>query len=213
MLFLSISVFGQKEEIKINGILFSFKQISLDTLDSAKHKVVELYRDSDKLLSHVIFKEEGDCSSFHIQVGSYKVVGNKIIFYTYWASTDRMPGAILPFGFRKQQYSVDSLGFLKLVESKIYIENYVASKHKNYMINNGWKHKGLKYLNEPVKNKYEKRLLDDYTKNIENKFNAKFVFNKEKEDLEKEVRNNLKDEIEEYTGNWEEGEVYGKVRK
>ena len=209
----SITAFGQKEEIEINGVIFSFNLVKLDTLESAENKVVELYRGSKRLLTHTIFKEEGDCSSIHIQLGKYKVVGNKITFYSYWASTDRMPVSILPFGFRKQQYSVDSLGFLKLVESKIYMENFVTSKNKNYFENNGWKHKGIKYLNKSPKNEYEQRLLKDYTQNIKNEYKAEFVFNEAKEELEKEVRNNLKEEIKIRVESWIEGEVYGKVKK
>ncbi|MBL4746160.1 MAG: hypothetical protein JKY08_07305 [Flavobacteriaceae bacterium] len=209
----SITFFGQKKVIEINGVTFSFNQVKLDTLESAENKIIELYRGGEKLLTHTVFKEEGDCSSIHIQLGQYQILDDKIIFYSYWAATDRMSGSILPFGYRKQQYSVDSLGFLKLVESKIYIENIVTSENINYFENNGWKHKGLKYLNEPLKNIYEQRLLEDYTQNIENEYNAEFVFNEKKEDLEKEVRNILKEEIKKHTENWIEGEVYGRVKK
>lgn len=216
LIFMTISTFfyGQTKEIEINGMLFSFKQVELDTLESAEHKIVELYRNEKKLLTHTVFKEEGDCSSTHIQLGNYKIEGNTIKFYSYWAATDRMPGSILPFGFREQIYSIDNLGILKLIGAKIYIENYVTSKNKNFLEENGWKHKGLKYLNERAKNDYEKRLLEDYSKNIENEYKAEFVLNEEKEVLEKKVRDNLKEEIKKYTGNWIEGdEVFGRVKK
>ena len=146
LIFTTISTFGygQTKEIEINGTLFSFKQVELDTLESVENKIVELYRNEKKLLTHTVFKEEGDCSSIHIQLGNYKVEGNKIIFYSYWAATDRMPGSILPFGYREQIYSIDSLGILKLTEAKIYIENYVTSENKKFLEENGWKHKGLK---------------------------------------------------------------------
>ncbi len=212
-LMFSTFAFGQTKKVEINGILFSFKQIKLDTLESAENEIVELYRNGKKLLTHTMFKEEGDCSSTHIQLGKYKVDKNKIKFYTYWAATERMPGLILPFGFREQIYTVDSLGILKLSESKIYIENIVSSENKIFLEENGWKHKGLKYLNKVTKSKYEKRLLDDYIKNVEKEYNSKFVLNDNRDELEKKVRSIMEKEIEKYTGNWIEGEAFGRVKK
>lgn len=210
----STFVFGQTKEITINGNLFTFKQVGLDTLESAENKIVELYRNEKKLLTHTIFKEEGDCSSIHIQLGSYKVEGDHIIFYSYWAATDRMPGSILPFGYREQKYFVDSSGKLKLSNAKIYIENYVTTENKNYLEENGWKHKGLKYLNEEPTNEYKKRLLADYIQNVEKEYNADFVLNREKDELEKSVRSILQKEIKTYTENWIDGnEAFGRVKK
>ncbi len=215
LIFITFSTFvlGQTVKIEINRTFFSFKQVKLDTIESAENEILELYRNDKKLLTHTLFKEDGDCSSIHIQLGNYKVEGNKIIFYSYWAATDRMPGSILPFGFREQIYSVDSLGTLKLTESKIYIENYTTSGTPNFLEENGWRHKGLKHLTEHPKNDYEQRLLNDYILNIEKEYNAEFVLNEEKNVLEKKVRESLKEKIEKYTGNWTEGEVYGRVRK
>ena len=212
-LMFSTFVFGQTKKVEINGIIFSFRQMKLDSLESAENKIVELYRNGKKLLTHTMFKEEGDCSSTHIQLGKYKVDNNKITFYTYWAATERMPGLILPFGFREQIYTVDSLGILKLSEAKIYIENTVSSENKNFLEENGWMHKGLKYLNKVTKSKYEKRLLDDYIKNVEKEYNSKFVLNYKRDELEKNVRSSLEKEIEKYTGNWTEGEAFGRVKK
>ena len=213
LLMFSTFVFGQTKKVEINGIIFSFKQIKLDTLESAENEIVELYRNGKKLLTHTMFKEEGDCSSTHIQLGKYKVDKNKIIFYTYWAGTERMPSLVLPFGFREQIYTVDSLGILKLSEAKIYIENIVSSENKNFIEENGWKHKGLKYLNKVPKSKYEKILLDDYIKNVEKEYNSKFVLNDKRDELEKNVRSIMEKEIEKYTGNWFEGEAFGRVKK
>ncbi len=210
----STLVFGQTKEITINETPFTFKQVNLDTLESAENKIVELYRNEKKLLTHTIFKEEDDCSSIHIQLGSYKVEGNYIIFYSYWAATDRMPGSILPFGYREQKYFVDSSGKLKLSDAKIYIENYVTTENKNYLEENGWKHKGLKYLNDEPTNENKKRLLADYIQNVEKEYNADFVLNREKDELEKSVRSILQKEIKIYTENWIDGdEAFGRVKK
>ena len=113
----------------------------------------------------------------------------------------------------KQQYSVDSLGLVRLSNALIYIENVVTSEKENFVENNGWTHKGLKYLNQPTRNKYEQRVLKDYTQIIENDYNAQFVLNEKKDHLESDVRHNLKTEIKKHTENWVEGEVYGKVKK
>ena len=216
LIFITFSTFvlGQTEKIEINGTFFSFKQVKLDTIESSENQILELYRNDKKLLTHTLFIEEGDCSSIHIQLGNYKIEENKIIFYSYWAATDRMPGSILPFGYREQIYSVDSLGILKLTEAKIYIENYTSSGNPNFLEENGWKHNGLKYLNEQPKNDYEQRLLTDYIQNIEKEYNAEFVLNEEKNVLEKKVRESLKEEIKKYTGNWIDGdEAFGRVKK
>ncbi len=207
-------VFGQNKEVEINGGKFLFKLVKLDTLESADNEIVELYRNGKKLLTHTISEEIGDCSSIHIQLGSYNVEGNYIIFYSYWAATDRMPGSILPFGYRAQKYFVDSSGKLKLSNAKIYIENYVATENKNYLEENGWKHKGLKFLTEQPKNEYEEKLLEDYIQNIQKEYNADFVLNREKDELEKRVRNNLAEEIKMRTENWVEGEEsFGRIKK
>ena len=216
LIFTTISTFsfGQTKEIEINGTLFSFKQVESDTLESAENKIVELYRNHKKLLTHTLFEEEGDCSSIHIQIGNYKILGNNIIFYSYWAGTERMGDLMIPFGFREQIFSVDSLGILKLTEAKIYMENYVAPENKQFLEENGWKHKGLKYLSVKPDNEFEQKLLNDYIQNIEKEYNADFVLNVAKDHLEKSVRKFLKAKINEYTKNWIDGaEVFGRVKK
>ena len=216
LVFITISNFvsGQTKEIEINGTLFSFAQLKVDTLEGSENEIIELYRNGKKLLTHTIFKDEGDCSSIHIQLGNYKIEDNKIVFYSYWAATDRMPSSILPFGFRKQIYSVNNLGILKLTDAEIYIENYVPSETKKFLEEDGWKHKGLKFLNEQTKNDFEKKLLEDYIKNVEKEYNAEFVLNGKKKELEKLVRNSLKEKIKKHTENWIDGEeAFGRIKK
>ena len=59
----------------------------------------------------------------------------------------------------------------------------------------------------------QKILLDDYIKNVEKEYNSKFVLNDKRDELEKNVRSIMEKEIEEYTGNWIEGEAFGRVKK
>lgn len=215
-IFLTIStfVFGQKNAVEINGLEFLFKQVKVDTLESGGNEIVELYRNGKKLLTHTMFEEFGDCSSIHLKLGKYEVKGNSIVFYSYWAATDRMPGTILPFGFREQIYSVDSIGKLRLTGAEIYIENFATSKNKSYLEENGWRHKGLKFLTEQPKNDYEKKLLEDYIQNIEKEYNTDFVLYRRKDELENRVRNNMLKEIKANTANWIEGEeAFGRVKK
>lgn len=185
----------------------------LDSIEGVDHKILNVFRENEKILTHTIFKEEGDCSSINIELGNYSIVGNEIVFYSYWAVTDRMPIFLAPYGFQKKIYSVNNSGLIKFKEATIYIEDYVENNNKNLFEDNGWKHKGLKYLYEKPKNKSEQKLLKAYIKSIENKYKAKFVLDNQKILLEKEVRLALKDEIHENTKSWEEGEVYGKVKK
>ncbi len=213
LLTIPLNTLAQTQKIKINGVSFSFMQTKPDTTYGAENETIELYRKGKKRLTHTLFKEESDCSSIHIQLGSYKIIENNIIFYSFWAAADRMPNSILPFGFRQQTYAVDNLGALKLIDAKIYIETIVTTKNKNFLEENGWKHKGLKYLNKKNTNKFEQKLITDYVKNAEKEYNASFVFNSEKEALEKKVRSILKEKIKTHTQDWEAKEVYGRVKK
>ncbi len=129
-------------------------------------------------------------------------------------ATDRMPASTLPFGFRKQSYFVDSLGKLGLIESRIYLESNVSGEKNDNFEENTGKHKGLKYLNEKPQNDYEQKELDDYVQTIENEYNAIFVFGEERDELEKQVRKFLKEEIKRRTEVWIDGsEGFGRFRK
>lgn len=209
----TLNFYGQSKQFKANGHIFSFVTDKVDNLEGSEDEVVHLYRGNKKLLSHTTSKQEGDCSSVNIQLGNYSIIDNEIIFYSYWAATDRMPGPMLPYGFRKQIYAVDSVGLLHLREATIYIEDYVEKEDKSFFEDNGWKHKGLKHLNKAPQNKAEQELLFDYIQSIERKYNAEFVLSVKKKSLEEEVRRALQSEIQEHTKDWVEGEVYGKVKK
>lgn len=206
------TIYCQTKQIEINGTEFSFITEQNDS-DNAENKVVKLYRANKEILTHTLFFEEGDCSSINIQLGNYSVKENEIIFYSYWAVCDRMPGMMMPYGFMKQVYTVENSGFLKLKNAKIYIEDFVEIDSIEFFETNRWQHKGLKYLYETPKNNSEQLLLNRYIQKIEKKYSAKFVLNSQKQMLENEVRKSLQNEIQEHTGNWVEGEIYGKVKK
>ena len=207
------NVFGQTENYSIKGHSFKFVQKNAESEDAIN---VILYRDNQELLSHTIYKEEGDCSSIHVEIGKYFIDDDKIIFYSYWAGTDRQPMPIFPYGFRKQTYEIQDNGHLILTNSQIYIEDYVENKNEDwkYFESKGsWYHKGIDFLNKQPKTSFEKDALSDYTERIERYYQAELVLGNEAQLLEQEVREKLKNEIQIATNEWIEGEVYGKVKK
>ncbi|PIE46752.1 MAG: hypothetical protein CSA42_07000 [Gammaproteobacteria bacterium] len=219
LLFLAFAplVVGQAKTYSINHNNFSLETHQMNDYESDRIsdglEVVDLYRGKRKLLSHILFKEEGDCSSVTIQLGDYFVENNNIIFYSYWASADRMPSN-LKFGFQKQVYSVADNGIVRLESSKIYIEDVVETANPDFVIGHGWTHRGIAYLNKQPTTDEEKMWLADYIKSVEKQYKAKFVFGEERKALEKEVREKLKEKIFEYTNDWDTyKEAYGESRK
>ena len=144
------------------------------------------------------------------------MIKNRLIFYSYWAATDRQNILIFPFGFRKQTYSIEESGRLSKLTAEIFIEDNIEKsigKEIFYNEHNNWKHKGLKFIYKKPRNNFEIKAKKDYIKSIEKMYNANFVFGKEKQALEKEVRTKMKNEIATHTGDWKEGEMYGTVKK
>lgn len=186
---------AQVEKKQINGTVFEFITVKNSGEDSQETEYIELFRNNKKLLSHIKSNFEGDCSSENIELGDYQVVGSDIIFYSYWASGDRMGKNIYPFGFRKQVYSVSDTGAVVLKKSEIYLETYIDS----------WadEHKGMKYLRHQPKSALEKQQLDDYTTKVAKKYASEFVFGKPRKNLEYEVRRQLGSRITDRTQFWE----------
>jgi hypothetical protein len=175
-------------------------------------KILTVYRDKQKLLTHTIYKNDGDCSSVSIELGNYKISGNEVIFYSYWASADRQGLILMPFGFRKQIFRLDDNNKLQIKENKIYIEDYIdktVGKENFYENQNTTRHIGRIYLNELPKTNYQLIARNDYIKSIEKIYKAKFVLENERELLEDEVRNVLKAEIALNTDSWSDKEIWG----
>ena len=188
--------FAQTTIKVINGVPFKIVTVSIEGEEQLEY--IALYRNDKKILTHTIAKFEGDCSSENIELGDYKIVGTQLIFYTYWASGDRMMKNIYPYGFRKQIYSVDANGIVSLESSKLYIESYIDAWNE---------HKGLKYLKNKPKTAEEIELLNDYISKAEKMYKGDFVLGKNKDRLEAEVRKNIGEVITENTKYWKE--VYG----
>lgn len=187
---------SQSEVKLINGQKFTINTVSIN--DTIQTEFIEIYRNKKKLISHILLNNEGDYSSENIEIGDYDIIVDSIIFYSYWTSGDRMGKNIYPYGFRKQTYQVSNDGSLNLVKSELYIETYV---------NNWTTHKGMKYLFNAPNAENAKTLFKDYVAKAEKMYSGSFVFGKEKDNLEIEIREKLKNKISAETNYWEE--VYG----
>ena len=188
--------FSQTEKKVINGIEFKIVTVSID--ENEQTEFIELYRNNKKILTHTLSEFDGDCSSENIELGTYEIKDSNFIFYSYWASGDRMMNNIYPFGFRKQTYSINENGLIRLESSKLYVESYVDEWNE---------HKGMKYLKIKPKNGSETDLLNDYISKAEKMYSGNFVFEDNKDALENEVRKKIGETIIENTKYWKE--VYG----
>ena len=188
--------FSQTQKEVINGIEFKIVTVSVD--EDQQTDFIELYRNDKKLLQHTLYESDGDCSSENIELGAYKIIDNRLIFYSYWASADRMMKNIYPYGFRKQIYYVTPKGSVSLENSQLYIEAYVDE----------WNvHQGMQYLNNKPKTNEEKAYLKDYILKAEQMYDGHFVFGENKSVLENEIRQALAIAITENTKYWKA--VYG----
>ena len=190
-------VISQEEITVINGNHFKIVQTTFN--DTLQAEFIDIYRADKKIITHTISHFDGDCSSENIELGTYQIKDNTIIFYTYWASGDRMNKNIYPYGFRKQTFEVSNDGMIYEKSIVFYIEDYVDSNIA---------HKGMEYLNKDPKSASDRELLNDYISKAEELYEANFILGDAKVALEKEVRTLLKNEIESNTGSWKD--IYGK---
>lgn len=195
---------AQTEEVKfvkdvtISGCKFLLKEV--DIIDYFEESQVELYRGSDKVLNHMLSCIIRDCNSTSVELGTYIIQNNDIIFYSYWAWIGDAPAS--PYGVRKQRYKVSSNGDIKLVESAIYLEAMRA----------GWggydDYRGVDFIHNSPTDDVEKEMLRTYKKAVEQDYKAVFVADKKSQDkLFKEVRESLKYQIDSITTHWAEIET------
>lgn len=214
LLFFSLNLFAQTENITINGNHFVFKTSGIEC--SFENCVeVSLFRNNQKILSHFLFYEDSDSMCASVEIGTYKIINNQIIFYTYWGNYDRLISYILPYGFRKQIYEVNQNGKITLVDSEIYLETSLEKTENNKMFFQElqYVHVGINFLHKNPKNTFEINALKDYKKTIQKEFHANFVVGKDRKKLEKEVREVLKNEIKSATKDWIENEYFGTIKK
>lgn len=185
------TAFAQTKVVLINGNKLTFKTYLLENESGDSIKSIDIFRDNTKLLSHTILKAEGDHNSESIEVGSYEIKDTTIIFYSYWSRAGDAP--VSPYGVRKQIYSVNKKGFLNLNNSQIYIETSRP----------GWaENKGIEYLFTKPKNELEVIELNKYKADVEKEYNSKFVPEKDRTLLIKEVKFKLRMQIKKSTMHW-----------
>ncbi len=217
-LFLVLS-FGLNAHAQTGGQTFYLNGFEFDRIESAldsvgiKPHTVKIKKGDHTLKEFILYSEIGDCSSTELKVGDYDIHDDQLIFYSYWASADRMPGTLLPYGFKKAVYTADNDGTLVLKSAVIYKEDYVISEGNKYLEDHGWKHKGIDLLALSTPSKAETEIIDHYIKNIEKQEEAVFIRGKDRENLESLVRQKLADKIKSATAGWENAEVYGRVKK
>ncbi|RRJ91265.1 hypothetical protein EG240_06230 [Paenimyroides tangerinum] len=214
LLFFSLNLFAQTENITINGNQFVFKTSDIEcTFGDCKE--LTLFRNNQKIISHFLFYEDGDSMCASVEIGTYKIINNQIIFYTYWGNYDRLISYILPYGFRKQIYEVNQNGKITLVDSEIYMETSLEKTENNKMFFQElqYVHVGINFLDKTPKNTFEINALKDYKKKVEKEYHANFVDGKQRNKLENEVREVLKNEIISATKDWVENEYFGTIKK
>ncbi len=182
--FLINHCFSQSVVHTINGHTFEFITNLPDNIDDRMHDhnyVVSLKRNGKELLEHAMYQHFSDCSGLSVELGTYKVDGNFISFYSYWASANRQNHHYYGFGFRKQVYEVKANGKVEMANANIYLEDIVF---------NAFDEHASEYL------------LNHFA-DVEEEYNADFVLGRRKARLEKEVRKVLAKEIKKYTGGWD----------
>ena len=160
----------------------------------------ELYRASQKLLSHTKHLSTGNGSISSIEIGDYDIKGNQLIFYTYWASGDTQGLWAYPYGVRKQIYTVNAKGGVDLTTAVIYVEDYNSEgdpqeidAEKEY----------LQFLHTAPKNQQQRQALNHYIQSMQTRYKARFVSGQERTQLIQEVEKRLAPQIKTETQGWQ----------
>lgn len=132
-------------------------------------------------------------------MGDFEVKDDQLIFYTYWAVGDRQGLWTFPYGVRKQVYSVDPKGMVKLISAEIYVEDVMGDPFTNHP-----QEDYLQFLNTPPKNNQQKKALNDYIQSMQSRYQARFVHGQVRVLLIKEVKAKLAKQIANETKGWKE---------
>jgi len=176
---------GSVESLTINKQEFSLEKESYNIYDS-KGTYVKFYRvEKDKSLTPVLrltLKDAtGNCASKTLEDGAYEIEGSTITLYTLWNRRGR--AYLDPYGAKIQKYKVSSDGTLEEISSYVYVEE----TRKKYDDGNG-----MEYLFQAPQNSSEQEKLDNYVKEVEEKYKGKFVFGDKSKKLIKDVKEALK---------------------
>ncbi|WP_228256303.1 hypothetical protein [Acinetobacter wuhouensis] len=194
------TVAAQAKTLSINQQRFEIKTTHGETDEGFEQDNLELYRGDKKLLTHTQRLSTGDCSILTIEVGDYDIKGNQLIFYTYWAASDRQGLWAYPYGVRKQIYTVNDKGGVDLTSAVIYVEDYNSEgdpqeidAEKEY----------LQFLHTAPKNQQQRQALNHYMQSMQTRYKARFVSGKERTQLIQEVERRLAPQIKTETQSWQ----------
>lgn len=189
----------QAKTFTINQHHFEIKTTQSENEEGFEQDNIELYRGAKKLLTHTQRLSTGDCSILTIELGDFEVKNDQLIFYTYWAVGDRQGLWTFPYGVRKQVYSVDPKGMVKLISAEIYVEDVMGDPFTNHP-----QEDYLQFLNTPPKNTQQKKALNDYIQSMQSRYKARFVHGQARALLIKEVKAKLAKQIANETKGWKE---------
>lgn len=193
------TVAAHAKTLSINQQRFEIKTTHGETDEGFEQDNLELYRGDKKLLTHTQRLSTGDCSILTIEVGDYEVKNNQLTFYSYWAAGDRQGLWTFPYGVRKQVYSVDSNGMVKLISAVVYVEDAIdnpleTNPDQDY----------LQFLTIQPKSPKDKLALNNYIQQMQTRYKARFVHGQERTQLIKEVKSKLASQIAVETKGWKE---------
>jgi len=192
----SVSLFSKNDTIKIGEHNFVIKYFStISGVCNDPDKEIKIYQGQKSVLRHIIHQGSCDSNSVAYEMGNCIAGDSCIILYSFWCRQGDTP--ISPFGARKQVYTIDDKGQLRMTDSQFYLERCYYDGY-NEICN------GMKYLHETPKTKEEKQIFRKHINQLQKEYKARFVFGEESDLLLKEVRGVMKDQIQEYTHYWSE---------
>jgi len=155
----------------------------------SKGKTLSFYTESkDKnktlLFSLILEDSTGGCNDKSLEYGTYEIDGSTITLYSLWKRVGSIDDA--PYGARVQHYKLEDSGKVKLLSSKLYIEEHTKNSDPK---------SGMKFLFIPPKSKEDKVLFSKYIKSIERRFKGNFIFKEDANTLIKEVHSALRRSI------------------
>jgi len=197
---------GADPSVKVIGpAQFKFEQIEEEGEIGYPIRTLVMYRKDEggwkKLLSHTLDERSGDHNSIAIELGSYKVEGNKVIFYSYWAKAGDAPAS--PYGARKQVYRVENAtAKVRFYEASLSIDTGPMSMESEKTQG------GSAYLTTVIRTEQERGWFRDYIRLVEQNYGGDFVYGEDAFELKQEVRASMKDRIAEATKDWEKEEAF-----
>jgi hypothetical protein len=188
LLITNLVAFSSVEDVTIGKFDFVIIKKSYNIYDS-KGKVMKLYREEQNrnltfILRLTLKDVTGDCSSKSLQDGTYTVDKKGITLYSFWNRGGK--AYTEPYGARIQRYEIQPDASLKLVLSQVYIES-ARKKYDN--------DSGMIYLFNPPTTDKNREKLKAYVSEIEELYNATFLYGAEAKELIAKVKDALQVKI------------------